>query len=36
MTGEQLHRLYLILSALGAALLIFYIFWNIATGAPAR
>jgi len=35
-TGEQLHRLYLIVSALGAALLILYIFWNIATGAPPR
>jgi len=36
MTGQQLHRLYLIASAVGAALLIFYIFYNIGTGAPAR
>lgn len=36
MTGQQLHRLYLIASAVGAALLIYYIFYNIATGAPAR
>jgi len=36
MTGEQLRRIYLIASALGSALLIFYIFWNIATGAPPR
>jgi len=35
-TGQQLHRLYLILSALGSALLIFYIFWNLANGAPPR
>ena len=36
MTGEQLHRIYLIASAVGAALLIFFIFWNLATGAPPR
>ncbi len=36
MTGEQLHRLYLIVSAVAAGLLIFYIFWNLATGAPPR
>ena len=33
-SGELLHRIYLIVSAVLAALLIVYIFWNIATGAP--
>ena len=33
-SGELLRRIYLIVSAIGAALLIFYIFWNIGTGAP--
>lgn len=36
MTGQQLHRAYLIASAVGAALLIYYIFYNLATGAPQR
>lgn len=33
-SGKTLHRIYLIASAVGAGLLIFYIFWNLATGAP--
>jgi len=33
-SGKLLHRIYLIVSAVLAALLIVYVFWNLATAAP--